>query len=62
MLYKRIAKTTKGYIGLVPGIAEVGDYISLSKGGKMPLVIRPQGSDWELISDSYIHRIVQGKA
>jgi hypothetical protein len=37
---KRLAKTEKGYMGLLPGITETGDYIALFKGGKLPFVIR----------------------
>lgn len=61
MLRRRIGMTENGYMGLLPGIAEVGDHVALFEGGKLPLIIRPNGSDWELIGDSYIHGITKGE-
>lgn len=61
MLRRKIGMTKNGYMGLFPGIAEVGDYVALFEGGKLPLIIRPNGSDWELIGDSYIHGITKGE-
>jgi hypothetical protein len=59
--HRRMIKTEKGYIGLAPRLAQVGDQIGLFKGGKMPLILRPHGSNWQLIGDSYIHGIMRGE-
>lgn len=61
LVNRRALVTLKGYVGLVPKIAEVGDYIVLAKGGRMPLVLRPKGKDWEFIGDCYIHGIMNGE-
>lgn len=61
LINRRALVTLKGYVGLVPMIAEVGDYIVLAKGGRMPLVLRPNGKDWEFIGDCYIHGLMNGE-
>lgn len=61
MANRRIFKTDKGYIGIGPGIGEVGDKIALVKGGKMPFVVRPKAGEWELIGDAYVHGIMNGE-
>lgn len=59
--YRRIARTGKGYIGLTPRYTQSGDWIAIFKGGKMPLVIRPGGRNWQLIGESYVHGIMKGE-
>lgn len=31
-------------------------------GGKVPLVVRSQGENWELVCESYVHGVMQGEA
>ncbi|KAK7994534.1 hypothetical protein PG991_016122 [Apiospora marii] len=38
--HRRLAITSKGWIGLVPGEAEVGDYVSVLVGASMPVILR----------------------
>ncbi|KAI1271007.1 heterokaryon incompatibility protein-domain-containing protein [Xylaria sp. FL0933] len=63
-LYRRLARTEKGYLALVPSRSAVGDQISLFRGGKVPFVIRsiPQESTYRLIGSSYVHGIMYGEA
>jgi Heterokaryon incompatibility protein (HET) len=59
---RRLARTEKGYLALVPARAKVGDSITLCKGGKTPLILRPFEASWELVGDSYVHGIMNGEA
>jgi hypothetical protein len=58
---QRIIRTRNGYIGLAPCCTRPGDWIGVFKGGKVPLVIRPDGPHWLLIGECYIHGIVKGE-
>ena len=62
-LLRRLARTEKGYLGLVPPETEVGDLIVLLKGGRLPFVMKQHGHQtWELIGPSYVHGIMHGEA
>ncbi|KAH9217083.1 heterokaryon incompatibility protein-domain-containing protein [Leptodontidium sp. 2 PMI_412] len=62
MINRRIAKTEKGYIGLIPRLAEEDDYVVLLKGGKFQIVLRLKGEGvWEFIGDSYMHGMTRGE-
>jgi Heterokaryon incompatibility protein (HET) len=58
---RRLVKTSKGYLGLAPGRAELGDVVALVKGGQLPLILRASGSHWELVGDAYVHGMMQGE-
>jgi len=58
---RRLARTKKGYIGLVPGASSVGDKIALLKGGKCPYVIQRRDGGWELLGDSFVHGMMKGE-
>jgi hypothetical protein len=53
----RLARTGRGRLALVPHNTQVGDHITLLKGGKCPFVVRRlRGShQWILIGDSYVY-------
>lgn len=59
---RRLARTEKGYLGLVPPIAQPGDAIALLKGARVPIILRQKETAWELIGDSYIHGVMFGEA
>ena len=62
MINRRIARTEKGFVGLVPRLAEEGDRVVLLKGGKLPVVVRMrEGGVWEFIGDAYVHGISRGE-
>jgi hypothetical protein len=59
---RRIVRTTQNYIGIASAQVQVGDYIALFNGGKMPFVIREaQSGAWQIISDVYVHGIMNGE-
>ena len=61
-LYRRIARTSKGYLALAPAATEPGDRIALLAGGRAPLVVRSKGDDWQLVGSVYVHGIMNGEA
>ncbi|KIW00557.1 uncharacterized protein PV09_07912 [Verruconis gallopava] len=58
---RSIFRTRRGYIGLGPPLLNIGDKVSLCKGGKLPLILRPKKRNWELIGDCYVHGMVKGE-
>ena len=62
MFHRRLARTVKGYLALVPGVSREGDSIFLLKGGITPYLLRARGDDWELVGDIYVHSIMYGEA
>jgi hypothetical protein len=60
----RFCITSKGYLGLAPHEAKVGDEIFVFYGGAVPFVLRPvskEESTYTLIGESYIHGIMYGE-
>jgi len=53
--------TAKGYIGQGPPWMHDGDIICILFGGKVPYVLRPEGSHWRFIGECYVHGIMQGE-
>src|SRR5437868_11995270 len=45
--YRRMGKSSNGYVGLFPRATQVGDSIAIFRGGKVPFVIRKYGDDWQ---------------
>jgi len=58
---RQIIRTRNGYIGLAPRYTKPGDWVGVFKGGKVPLVIRPDGPHWLLIGECYIHGMMKGE-
>ncbi|KAI1199853.1 heterokaryon incompatibility protein-domain-containing protein [Nemania serpens] len=63
-LYRRLARTRKGYLVIAPGHSALGDQISLFQGGIVPFVVRqmPDKNEYKLIGPSYVHGIMYGEA
>ncbi|KAJ2984495.1 hypothetical protein NUW58_g6029 [Xylaria curta] len=61
---RRLARTKKGYLALVPRHSIVGDEILLLRGGSVPFVVRatPHENGYNLIGPSYVHGIMNGEA
>jgi hypothetical protein len=59
---RRLIRTQAGYIGLAVHSGEVGDYIALFKGARMPFVVRSEPDGWRLIGDSYVHGVMHGES
>ena len=59
---RRMARTSKGYIGLVPATSRPGDCVWLFEGGNVPFVLREDGKSTRLIGDAYVHGVMRGEA
>jgi hypothetical protein len=61
---RRIGKSSKGYICLLPKATQPDDSIVIFKGGKVPFVVRKHedGCHWRLIGEAYVHGIMFGEA
>ncbi|KAK6846093.1 hypothetical protein PG987_001281 [Apiospora arundinis] len=44
-----------GRVGLCPEWAQPGDMVCYLRGGSMPMVLRPQGKDFTVIGECYVH-------
>lgn len=62
-LWRRLARTKKGYLAVVPSQTVVGDHVALYKGGRMPFIVRRlgEGDKKELIGPCYVHGIMYGE-
>jgi hypothetical protein len=58
---RRMVRTESGYIGLAVGAAQIGDYVYLFKGARMPFLVRSTSSGLRLVGDCYIHGIMDGE-
>jgi hypothetical protein len=63
---RRFAVGEKGYMGLVPEKAVVGDLVFLVSGCTVPFLLRPQdpaGADgpYVLVGECYIYRVMEGE-
>jgi len=72
---RRLALTSRGMIGLVPGAACLGDEIVVLLGGQFPYVVRPMAEETDrnspgspnrrtacrLVGEAYIHGIMDGE-
>ena len=61
LFQRRMARTRCGYLGLVPGAAEVGDWIAICRGGGRPLVIRMEGDCFRIVGECYVHGMMKGE-
>jgi len=61
--HRRFVRTEKGYIGLAPKNARVGDEIALFEGGNLPFIVRKReaGERWTLLGDCYVHGMMAGE-
>ncbi|KAH7321322.1 heterokaryon incompatibility protein-domain-containing protein [Stachybotrys elegans] len=61
-VHRLMLRTERGYVGLASANVEEGDYVALFQGCKLPLILREATEDsWNLISDAYIHGIMDGR-
>jgi hypothetical protein len=58
---RRMFTTRDGYIGLGPKEMQPGDSIVLLSGGRLPFVLRPDGSSFRIVGDSYVHGMMAGE-
>jgi hypothetical protein len=61
--YRRLGSASNGWLCLLPQETEVGDLIILARGGRVPLVIRPNAKGYyTFVGEAYIHGIMDGEA
>ena len=58
---RRFFTTSKGFMGLAPDIAQVGDKICLISGCCTPFIIRADGPNFCLVGESYVHGVMDGE-
>ena len=58
---RRFFTTTKGFMGLAPDIAQVGDKVCLISGCCTPFIIRADGQNYALVGESYVHGVMDGE-
>lgn len=60
---RKLAKTKRGHLALVPGDAQAGDVMALCKGGRVPLCLRrADAAAYTLLGEAYVHEIMDGRA
>lgn len=57
-----LMKTGLGYLGVASSHARAGDAIVLVAGSRAPFVMRKTGQHYKIVSDCYIHGIMEGEA
>jgi hypothetical protein len=58
-VFRRPFIASKGYVGLVPNHADVGDVLVVFRGGKFPYVLRDSGDGtYRFVGDAYVHGIM----
>lgn len=62
LFLRRLARTRKRYLGLVPAATRISDSIAICEGGRRPLVIRTDDNSWRIIGECYMHGIMYGQA
>ncbi|KAH6869252.1 hypothetical protein B0T10DRAFT_388514, partial [Thelonectria olida] len=58
---RKMVRTRRGYISLGPLFARKGDCVAVLDGGRVPLVLRRDGSCCRIVGDAYIHGIMHGE-
>jgi hypothetical protein len=56
MELRRLARLRSGSLALVPEASCIGDQVWKCKGGIVPLVLRPNGDDFEMVGECYSAR------
>jgi len=59
--HRRIFSTKRGYIGLAPLRAQIGDLVCIVLGYDVPLIIRRQEDRYMVIGDTYIYSMMNGE-
>ncbi|KAJ4290840.1 hypothetical protein N0V90_010035 [Kalmusia sp. IMI 367209] len=55
--------TKGGFVGMVPQLSQIGDYVCLIYGFEVPYVLRRSSEEkYKLVGDAYIHGIMDGQA
>lgn len=60
--HRKFFTTTGGLIGLGPRSMQSGDRICILSGGRVPYVLRKEGTHHRLVGESYVHGLMEGQA
>ncbi|KAL1592706.1 hypothetical protein SLS60_011122 [Paraconiothyrium brasiliense] len=58
---RRAFVTTRGFVGLGPSCAEVGDAVWVVLGVSVPFVMREVGGGWKMLGEAYVHGVMDGE-
>jgi hypothetical protein len=58
---RKFVKTEGGFLGAASHAAETGDTVALLRGGRFPLVLRTEGSNWRVVGDCYVPGLEDGR-
>ncbi|KAK0668877.1 HET-domain-containing protein [Cercophora samala] len=60
---RRLVKTERGYLGLVPRYSRVGDKIGIVKGCWMPYALREDisGEGWSVVGETFVEGVMRGE-
>ncbi|KAK5689820.1 hypothetical protein LTR97_012579 [Elasticomyces elasticus] len=53
----RLFRTTGKFLGLLDGRCEPGDVVTLFRGSRLPVVLRPCGQQWQVLGVAYVHGV-----
>lgn len=59
---RRFFTTSSGRIGIGPPTMREGDFVAILFGGYTPYVLRPEGGQYSLVGECYVHGIMNGEA
>jgi hypothetical protein len=60
----RFVVTKMGFVGVVPNMADIGDAVTILKGGLVPFILRKsveRPGAFRLVGECYIHGIMHGE-
>jgi hypothetical protein len=58
----RLALTERGMLANVPAAAQPGDIVAVLLGGNLPYLLRSCGGNFKLVSDCYVHGLLDSEA
>ncbi|KAK3657376.1 hypothetical protein LTR56_002518 [Elasticomyces elasticus] len=59
---RKVFTTVSGKIGVGPRIVRPGDVVTVLRGGRVPLIMRPLDGEYQLLGEAYVTYIMQGEA
>ena len=61
MWSRKLAVTEKGYVGVMPRVAQTGDVVALILGCSCPLLLRSSGDTFRIVAECYVQGVMQGE-
>jgi hypothetical protein len=59
---RSLCVTQSGRLCIAPSETRVGDGAAIFYGGKTAYIMRPNGEDFELLGDAYVHGVMKGES